>query len=302
MSTKFKGILLTLTGGIFWGFSGVCGQYLFTEKGAVAQWLTSWRLLLSGLLILICIAPKYKKDIFKVFSKQNLLPTLVFCFVSVMGCQYGYFMAISASNAASATVLEYIAPAVVMVYVCLRERHLPTRIQFFALLFAMLGVFFIATGGNIHKLSMSGTALFWGLLSGICYGIYTIQSPSLSSSCGVLPMLGWGNLIGSLPLFILNHEYTFSYTPDFGAGLAFLGTALLGTILSFGVYIKGCKLAGPVTGSLCASIEPLSSAVISYVWLGTTLKSTDIVGLVLIICTVILLTLNPTKNKNLKEA
>ena len=33
MSNKLKGIIFTLIGGSLWGFSGVCGQYLFPGKG-----------------------------------------------------------------------------------------------------------------------------------------------------------------------------------------------------------------------------------------------------------------------------
>ena len=32
-------MLLTLAGGILWGFSGACGQFLFTQKGVVSTWL-----------------------------------------------------------------------------------------------------------------------------------------------------------------------------------------------------------------------------------------------------------------------
>ena len=36
---NFFGVLLTLAGGILWGFSGACGQFLFTQKGVVSTWL-----------------------------------------------------------------------------------------------------------------------------------------------------------------------------------------------------------------------------------------------------------------------
>lgn len=32
-------MLLTLAGGVLWGFSGACGQFLFTQKGVVSTWL-----------------------------------------------------------------------------------------------------------------------------------------------------------------------------------------------------------------------------------------------------------------------
>lgn len=297
MNNKLKGIIFTLIGGSLWGFSGVCGQYLFEIKNIEPQWLSAWRLFASWLMILICLFPKEKKEIFNVFSKDIIIPVLIFSFVSVMGCQYSYFMAIYYSNSATATVLEYIAPALVMLFTCISMKKKTSGIQFVALLCAMSGVFIMTTGGNIGSLSISTKALFWGFLGGLTYAMYTIQSPSLSSKCGVLHMLGWGNLIGSIPLLIMVHSHIFDCSIDIQFLLAFLGTTVLGSIVSFGVFIKGCQLAGSVTGSLCACIEPLSTAIISYLWLGTQLKTTDLIGLVLIVVTVVILTLDKGKVK-----
>ena len=63
------------------------------------------------------------------------------------------------------------------------------------------------------------------------------------------------------------------------------------------MFIKGCQLAGSVTSSLCACVEPLSSAIISYLWLGTQLRTTDMIGLVLIVATVVIITLDKGKIK-----
>ena len=297
MSNKLKGIIFTLIGGSLWGFSGVCGQYLFQIKNIDPQWLSAWRIFASGLMILIFLIPKEKKNVFNVFSKDIIVPVLIFSFVSVMGCQYSYFMAIYYSNSATATVLEYIAPALVMLFTCISMKKKPSAIQFLALLCAMSGVFIMATGGNVGSLSISAKALFWGLLGGLTYAIYTIQSPTLSSKCGVLHMLGWGNLIGSIPLLIMIHSHLFDCNVDIPFLLAFLGTTVLGSITSFGVFIKGCQLAGSVTGSLCACVEPLSSAIISYLWLGTQLRTTDMIGLILIVATVVIITLDKGKIK-----
>ncbi|MGN1319344.1 MAG: DMT family transporter [Lachnospirales bacterium] len=298
MSNKLKGIIFTLIGGVFWGFSGVCGQYLFEQKGIDARWLSTWRLIFSGFFILIVTYPKIKKNMFSVFKKENILSFLVFAFISVACCQYSYFMAIYNSNSATATVLEYIAPALVMVFICFSKRKLPSITQFFALILAMSGVFFMATGGNINSMQISPKALFWGLLSGVCYGVYTIQSPSLSRKSSVFAMLGWGNLIGSLPMILLNDNAVSIPNLDLPMVLAFLGTTILGSVLSYGLYVKGCQLAGSVTGSLCACVEPVASAVIAFLWLGTDFKFSDILGLILIMITVVVLTLsNNSRNK-----
>ena len=47
--SEFFGVFITLLGGALWGFSSVCGQYLFTQKGVSADWLVPYRLGLAGL-------------------------------------------------------------------------------------------------------------------------------------------------------------------------------------------------------------------------------------------------------------
>ena len=45
-----SGTILTITGGILWGISGVCGQFLFQNKEVTASWLVPIRLVTAGLL------------------------------------------------------------------------------------------------------------------------------------------------------------------------------------------------------------------------------------------------------------
>ncbi len=288
---KAKGIVLALSGGIFWGFSGVCGQYLFRVKDVMPQWLTSWRLFFAGLFMLIFSVLKYGTDIFKAFSAKNILHMLVFTVVGVVMCQYLYFTAISLSNSATATVLQYISPAVVMLFTCMAYKKAPSLKQLAALFCTMAGVFFIAAGGKLSSLSISSGALSAGLFSGICYAVYTIESPSLSDKCGLLPLLGWSNFLGSLPMLFINRHYAFAYKPDAEAALVFAAIVILGTVISFGIFTEGCRLAGAVTASMCAGIEPLASAVISFLWMGTHFSCADAAGMIFIVAAVIMLSL-----------
>lgn len=292
MSERTKGIILALAGGTLWGFSGACGQFLFQYKGAHPYWVSVWRMLLSGLILLAISFIQHKKAVFRAFSKALILPMLIFSLIAVVMCQYGYFCAIGASNSATATVLQYISPVFVMLFVCIASKRLPSKTELAALACAVASVFLMATGGSIHNLSISKTALVWGILSGIGYSMYTVQSPSLSAQCGLFPMLAWGNLIGSVIMICLNPQSLFSYTPDMGGFMALMGTTVVGNVISYSLFVVGCKKAGSVTGSLCACIEPLSSAVFAFLWLGTRFKASDFAGLVLIVGTVVILTLS----------
>ena len=52
-TNNIRGYMLAILGGVSWGISGVCSQYLFTQYDLSADWLTAIRMLLSGILLLV---------------------------------------------------------------------------------------------------------------------------------------------------------------------------------------------------------------------------------------------------------
>ena len=69
---QLRGIALTIIGGIFWGLAGVCGQYLFEERGLTAKWLVSVRLVLAGLILLLTVWAKQKKQMFEIWREKEM--------------------------------------------------------------------------------------------------------------------------------------------------------------------------------------------------------------------------------------
>ena len=117
MNQNTKGVIFTMLGGIFWGISGIIGKYLFDEKQLTAVWLVTLRLLSAGLLMLMLAAVQKKGDIFRVWKKKRTaVSQLVFCLFGMTACQMSYFLAIQYSNPGTATVLQYIAPALIMLF------------------------------------------------------------------------------------------------------------------------------------------------------------------------------------------
>lgn len=47
------GTVMAVCGGICWGFSGCCGQFLFETRGAKAPWLVALRLLFAGIIMIV---------------------------------------------------------------------------------------------------------------------------------------------------------------------------------------------------------------------------------------------------------
>ncbi|MBO7370614.1 MAG: EamA family transporter, partial [Campylobacter sp.] len=287
----FFGFFITLLGGIMWGFSGVCGQYLFEIKGISANWLVPFRLFCSGVVLLIyCAFYLRDKRFFAPLKDKRLYPQfLAFSLFGLMLTQYFYFYSIELSNAAISTVLQYTAPAMILVIACVSEKRLPKIIELVALILAMLGVIVLATHGDLGTLVISQKALIFALLSAVCVCFYNFAPKKLNQKYPVVLNLGWGMALGGVVLGVFLQVWNLQGVGDFSGFLALLGVVFFGTVLAFSFYMVGVKLIGAPKASIIASIEPVSAAVFAHFWLGTQFVFLDFVGFVLIISCILLL-------------
>ncbi len=289
-SKKTRGILCALAGGMLWGISGVCGQYLFQNKGVTATWLVPIRLTSAGLLLLLYFLLRDHERALSVWKeKRNAKDILVYAIAGMMLCQYSYFQTIEWSNAGTATVIQYLGPAMTVVYICISERQRPKKKEVIAVLFALCGIFLIATHGKPGSLALSGRALGMGLLSAVGLVIYTVKPRRLLTQFPSPLILAWGMLIGGGVLSAVMRPW--NHMPQIDAELigVLLVIICLGTMTSFSLYLHSVSLIGPVQAGLYACIEPVAATVFSVIWMKETFVAIDLLGFVLIIATVFVL-------------
>lgn len=293
------GVVITLIGGILWGFSGVCGQYLFDVKGVSADWLVPYRLLVAGSVLVAFYALRSPRILFAPILDRALLPSfLLYSIVGLMATQYSYFYSIElSSNAAVATVIQYTAPAMILAVVCLRARRWPSRVELVALVLATLGVVLLATRGDLGSFVMPPKALTWAFFSAICICVYNLAPARLNAKYPVALNLGWGMVLGGFVLALMTGVWRLDGVSDLRAVAAFAGVAIFGTIFAFSFYMIGVGLIGASKASMIACIEPVSAAIFGHFWLGTEFVFIDFVGFVLIISCIFLLS---KKGKNEK--
>ena len=289
---------MTITGGTLWGVSGVCGQFLFQNKDVTASWLVPVRLMMAGIFMLCFYIWKDKKKAFAIWQKkENRWGILIYGLAGMMLCQYSYFQTIEWSNAGTATVIQYLGPALIVVWVCLQTRRLPERKEIIGVLLALLGIFLIATHGNPTSLALSGRALLMGLISAVSVVIYTVQPEKLQKQFPTPLILAWGMLIGGCVLTVLFRPWHQTVIADAQMVTTLLVVILLGTMASFSLYMTGVKLIGSVKASLYSCVEPVASMVLTAVWMKVQFTLPDIIGTVCIILTIIILAL-PSGKQN----
>ena len=284
------GILMTIAGGCLWGLSAACGQFLFDVKGATAKWMVPIRLILAGSLMLFYYIIREKKEAFRIWKKKrDAIDVMIYGLAGLMLCQFTYYYTIELSNAGTATVLQYISPVLIMILVCISEKRIPKIMEVVALVLAVLGIFLIATHGDIKHLAISKEALVIGLFSAWTVVIYNMQPKRLMRYYPTPYLLAWGMVIGGIVLAMLFKPWQYEVHVDLGVILAFGTIILLGTISSFSLYMQGVKLIGPGRASLYCCVEPIAATLICAVWLKEPFAAIDIVGFLCIIATILIL-------------
>lgn len=298
---KTTGIAMALAAGICWGFSGACGQFMFDNKGMNSNWLVSVRLICAGTAILVYLLIKNPRAVIEPWKdKRDAADFIVFSVFGMTLCQYSYFMAIQHSNAGVATVLQYMGPALILVYVCLRTKRRPKLYETAALILSLGGTFILATHGDIASMALSKEALFWGIMAAVTLAVYSVHPERIVNKYGSLLPIGWAMFIGGIIMNIIFKPWNIEgVIVDGGTLLGLAGVILLGTILGFSLYLKGVQIIGAADAAMISCIEPVSAVAFSVLWLGERFMLIDILGMVLTIGAVFVISF--FKGRSIKE-
>ena len=289
INNNIRGYMLAILGGVSWGISGVCSQYLFAKYEVSADWITAIRMLLSGILLLALALRKEKLRVFKIWKEREDVKWLIaFGLAGLLLCQYTFFAAIKYSNSATATVLQSLNVVLMAVVVAVWNKKRMSKMQIAAIIFAVSGTYLIATKGNPTSMDISAKGLVFGLLAAAGVVIYTLLSRPIIVSWGNLTVTGWGMLIGGSVFFVLTRAWVFPGNLDVPAWILIAVIVIIGTAVGFSAFLESVKYIGPMKSTLLGCLEPVSAMILSAAVLKTRFTGMELLGFVLVIGTVFL--------------
>ena len=286
------GIILTLLGATLWGVSGTSVQFVGNFRNMNLEWLLTMRLITAGLLTVLYGWIRQGNAVFNVFRNwRDTLGLVIFGVFGMALCQYTYFRSIVIAGAGIATVLQYLAPSMIIIYLLMRYGKRPSTGEIISVILALVGTICLMGNNGFSFESFRSDVLFWGLLSAVGVAVYSVSPVRLLATYGTIPIVGFGMLLSGLvaaALFQQPHSYA---TWDVWTVVGCFNVVFLGTIMSFNAYLEGVKRIGAVSGSILSSIEPISAAFFGWALLGNQFNWVGILGMAMIIATVIIIAL-----------
>lgn len=289
---ELRGVLLALLGATCWGFSATCVSWLTTRAGMDVLSLANMRMLCTGAAFTAYAFARHREQVMHLVRDRGLVLRLVLhTAVGVLTIQISYMYAIAYTNPATALLLQETGVPFILVLACIGARRLPTRPEAVALVLAVFGIVAISTQGSFTNLAINPAGLAWGLVAGASLAGYNLIPVRLLRECGSIVTNGLAMLLASLVLMPVARPWEAPVALDAMGVFAFVGVVVVGTMVAYGVYLRGVVDAGPVKASLVGVFEPVSGAAFAAVWLGYALSPWDWIGGAAIIAMMVIVAL-----------
>ena len=201
-----------------------------------------------------------------------------------------YYVAIERLPVAVALVLQYTAPAMVVIWTALRLRAKPRNDVLFAVALALAGVALVSglLGAKIG--SADGLGVVMGLASAILFATYTLVGESVISSYGPLGAMFRAFSIagaGWITWQAFNGWPAELFEPANLPRVLLVG--VMATLVPFFLYLWGVERVRAERAAIAATLEPVLGAVVAWLLLDQSLGILQVTGGALVIVAVILI-------------
>lgn len=300
-SDAWKGYALALLAAACWATGGLSAKWLFSPLDATTRaWpvpppgigvdpvvLAGARALLAAGLLFVYMV---------IFRRRELriglrdLPFLTgFGIIGLAGVHVTYFKAISYTNVATAILLEYLAPIIVLVVsvLFLGERRtwaLPVGV---ALSITGCAMVVGAIGGAGLQASPKGVA--WGLAAAVFFAFYSLMGKVAASRYTPWTLLTWGLAAAALFwLVYLGGTGSVSALLSEPAGLGVVAyMAVFATIVPFAAFLTALHFIDATKAVVTSTLEPVIAGAVAYLLFGESFTAPQLMGGLLVIAAIV---------------
>ena len=285
MSNQNRGFIYGILAAICYGTNPLGALHLYAEgfnPGSVLFYRFLGATILSALFLLV-------------LRKDFRLPKENIPYVCVLGILFAVsalalFSSFLFMDAGIASTLLFGYPIMVAIFMVLIFHEKLQRKMILSIILAMCGVGLLMRTSDGATLSPIGTLFVF--LSSLAYAIYIIVAAHMPKPVGALKMNMYIFGICAICLAIFNIAmpahgiHPIKTLPEFGWALQL---ALIPSLLSLVFMQKALKTIGSTPTAILGAIEPVTAVAIGVGIFGETLSIRLIFGILLILCSVILL-------------
>jgi drug/metabolite transporter (DMT)-like permease len=206
---------------------------------------------------------------------RNRRTVLLYGAVPVAGTQFAYFSAVAAMDVGPALLIEYTAPAVIVVWLWLRRGERPRPLTLAGAGIAAIGLVLVLDLLSGADLALGG--VLWALAAMLGAATYFVMSADTRSGVPPLALAGGGLAVGALGLGVLGligllPMRTTTAAPTYAGEavawwLPFIGLGVVTAAIAYTSGIAASRRLGSRLASFVALLEVVAAVIFAWVLL-----------------------------------
>jgi drug/metabolite transporter (DMT)-like permease len=282
------GYIFIMLAASFWGFSGTLAKYIFMRNEVDTLIVVQMRVTVSFVLLLAVFLIKDPSQL--LCKPRDIKHFVMLGIFGIAASNFFYYYAINLTTVATAILVQYTAPVMVMIYAVTIQREPLELFKVLALALAMLGVFLAVGGNDISVFVADARGIISALLAGVAFAFFSIYGRSNPAKYSVWTTLTYTLGAASLfwlfvnpPWVIAQKGYSLEMWSLFGL------IAVTSILLPYLFFIAGLRHLISTRAVITATLEPIVAIFSAAIFLGELLLPVQIAGAASVIAAVVLL-------------
>jgi drug/metabolite transporter (DMT)-like permease len=212
--------------------------------------------------------------------------------LGVSASNYFYYLAIQKTNVATAIILQYTAPVLVLFYTVARglQRATPPKIAAVGLAVVGSGLAIGTVGVGGFRLNAVGVVA--GFLAAVAFAFYNVAGHSMLARYDRWIVLLYTTLTASLFWLFVNPPWKLVAAHYSATAWGFLLVfAIVSVLAPFSCYFAALQHLEPTRAIVGSCLEPVFSIVIAAIVLGEAVRPIQTLGIIVVLAAIVLVQL-----------
>ena len=258
--------------------------------------LSQSRTTFSMLVLLPVLALLRGKQVFRM-PRRDIAHTFLLGILGVAASNYCYYLAIQRTNVATAIILQYTAPAWVLIYMVARGRQKPTVSRVSAVALAIAGIAMVIGVIGPGNLRLDTIGVIASLLAAFSFAFYNVGGHSILARYDRWMVLLWTLIAAASFWIVINPPWKIVAQHYTGTQWLFLLVFAIVSVLGpFSLYFAGLQHLEPTRAIVVSCLEPVFSIIIAAIALGEVMKPLQTLGIVMVLAAILLVQMPDRKS------
>jgi DME family drug/metabolite transporter len=298
-----RGYLYIASAAFSWGVSATLGRAAFTgkllPKGQALRpidplILSQSRTTFSFVVLLFALVllRGWKRLLIPALDLRRMF---VLGVLGVAASNFLYYLAIQRTNVATAIIVQYTAPILVLLYTVARGLQKPTFQRVAAVGLAVAGISLVI-GVFRGGLRLDAIGVMAAIGAAFSFAFYNVGGHSILARYDRWTVLLYVILSASLFWMVVNPPWKIAAAHYSGSQWLFLIVfSLISVLAPFSFYFAGLQHLEPTRAIVVSCLEPVFSIVIAAIALGEVMRPLQTVGIVLVLVAIVVVQLPDRK-------